>query len=299
MMKTNKSRITEDQRTVYEAVMNFIAEGNSGILFFDSPGGNLKNFLINLILAEIRFKCQIDLAVASPGIASTLLDGGRTQLALQLPLNIAETKRYLNAALLRTCKLFVWDECTMSTKKSFEAPDGTVCDLRNDNRIMGGVLILLLGDFRQNLPVISGATPEDELNACLKSLSKKSLVIRPKENLNQCAYPFENFSKQLLSLGDAKFPTESASDLDSIPSDFCVSVPSLKELMRDVFSDISNKYKDHHWLRERGSLDPKNENVNKTNEIILKKLPGNSVTYKFVDSVMYKLQAKLQTHYFS
>ncbi|GBM83250.1 hypothetical protein AVEN_79343-1 [Araneus ventricosus] len=36
MVEINKPRITEDQRTAYEAVMNFIAEGNGGILFLDA-----------------------------------------------------------------------------------------------------------------------------------------------------------------------------------------------------------------------------------------------------------------------
>ncbi|GBM88012.1 hypothetical protein AVEN_185944-1 [Araneus ventricosus] len=103
--------------------------------------------------------------------------------------------------------------------------------------------------------------------------------------------PFENFAQQLLGRSDGKFPTESSLDLNSIPSVFfCVLVPSLK-LMRHVFLDISNKYKEHHWLCERPILAPKNENVNKINEIILKKLPGNSITYKSVDSVMDKEQA--------
>ncbi|GBM59733.1 hypothetical protein AVEN_40655-1 [Araneus ventricosus] len=107
----------------------------------------------------------MDLAVASSGIASTLLDDGRTaHLALQLPLNLAESenlihnisKRFLNAAVLRTSKLIVWDECTIPNDKYFKALDRTVCNLRNDNRIMRVVVILLLGlgDFRQTLPVI-------------------------------------------------------------------------------------------------------------------------------------------------
>ncbi|GBM47194.1 hypothetical protein AVEN_271257-1 [Araneus ventricosus] len=101
----------------------------------------------------------------------------------------------------------------------------------------------------------------------------------------------ENFEKELLSLGEGKFPPKFASDLISISFDFCVSVPSLNELIRHVFPDISNKYKDCHWLCERVILAPGNENVNKINENIPKKLPGNSITYKSVDAEMDKEQA--------
>ncbi|GBO30133.1 hypothetical protein AVEN_171221-1 [Araneus ventricosus] len=101
----------------------------------------------------------------------------------------------------------------------------------------------------------------------------------------------EDFAKELLILVEGKFPTKSASDLISIPFDFCVSVPSLNELIRHVFPEISYKYKDHRWLSERAILAPENENVNKINENILKKVPGNSITYKSVDAEMDKEQS--------
>lgn len=71
--------------------------------------------------------------------------------------------------LLQQCKLIVWDECTMAHKKSVEALDRTLKDLRNNQEIFGGALILLSGDFRQTLPVIPRSTPADELKACLKT----------------------------------------------------------------------------------------------------------------------------------
>ncbi|GBL69566.1 hypothetical protein AVEN_32797-1 [Araneus ventricosus] len=97
----------------------------------------------------------------------------------------------------------------------------------------------------------------------------------------------ENFAKNTLILGEGKLPTKLASDLFSIPSDFCVSVPSFKDLIRHV----SNKYKDHHWVCELAILAPKNENINKIIESLLKKLSGNFITYKFPDAVMDKVQA--------
>jgi len=73
--------------------MQHVANESGGIIFLDAPGGTGKTFLLNLILAEIRSKNEIALAVASSGIASTLLDGGRTaHSALKLPLNVNHTK---------------------------------------------------------------------------------------------------------------------------------------------------------------------------------------------------------------
>ncbi|GBN38977.1 hypothetical protein AVEN_27653-1 [Araneus ventricosus] len=82
---------------------------------------------------------------------------------------------------------------------SFEALGRTVCDLRNHNRIMEGVAILLLEDFRRTLSVISRATPEDELNACFKASELWQYVQRKTLTTNVRVHvlgdiPFENNS---------------------------------------------------------------------------------------------------------
>ncbi|GBP75803.1 ATP-dependent DNA helicase pif1 [Eumeta japonica] len=106
---------------------------------------------------------DIALALASSGIAATLLDGGRTaHSALKLPLNLNTidtptcniSRSSAMGKLLMQCKLIVWDECTMAHKKSLEALNFTLKDLRRNNNIFGGLMILLAGDFRQTLPVV-------------------------------------------------------------------------------------------------------------------------------------------------
>ncbi|GFV09945.1 ATP-dependent DNA helicase [Trichonephila clavipes] len=135
-------------------------------------------FLLSLILATVRSQNNIALAIASSGIAATLLDGGRTtHSALKLPLNLQNTeaptcnirKNSGMGKVLQTCQIIIWDECTMSHKKALEALDRTLRDFKGNRRILGGALILLSGDFRQTLPIISRSTPADELHACHKS----------------------------------------------------------------------------------------------------------------------------------
>ena len=61
-----------------------------GILFLDAPGGTGKTYLINYLLAKVRATGDIAIAVASSGIASTLLQGDRTaHSTFKLPLNLA------------------------------------------------------------------------------------------------------------------------------------------------------------------------------------------------------------------
>ncbi|GFT68521.1 ATP-dependent DNA helicase [Trichonephila clavipes] len=51
--------------------------------------------------------------------------------------------------VLRSCQLIIWDECTMAHKKSLEALNRTLQDLRGNEQLFDGALILLAGDFQQ------------------------------------------------------------------------------------------------------------------------------------------------------
>ncbi|CAH0694363.1 unnamed protein product [Spodoptera exigua] len=48
---------------------------------------------------------------------------------------------------------------TMATKKSIEAFNRTMQNLRGTQQVFRGALILLSGDFRQTLPAILRSTP--------------------------------------------------------------------------------------------------------------------------------------------
>ncbi|GBP15530.1 hypothetical protein EVAR_9308_1 [Eumeta japonica] len=57
----------------------------------------------------------------------------------------------------------------MAHKRAIEALDRTIKDIKGNRHIMGGMVVLLAGNFRQTLPVINKGTPADEINACLKA----------------------------------------------------------------------------------------------------------------------------------
>ncbi|UYV75392.1 hypothetical protein LAZ67_13000113 [Cordylochernes scorpioides] len=62
-----------------------------------------------------------------------------------------------NSDILRelACKFLAWDECTMAHKIALEALDRTLQDIRDDPQPIGGLVVLLAGDFRQTLPVVT------------------------------------------------------------------------------------------------------------------------------------------------
>ncbi|GBM86776.1 hypothetical protein AVEN_203254-1 [Araneus ventricosus] len=89
IVNRNVPLLNDEQKIIYDRIMLAVSAGQGGFFFLDAPGGTGKTFLISLLLAEIRSKNGIALAVASSGIAATLLDGGRTaHSAFKLPLNI-------------------------------------------------------------------------------------------------------------------------------------------------------------------------------------------------------------------
>ncbi|XP_065209902.1 uncharacterized protein LOC135838199 [Planococcus citri] len=151
--------LNEDQKNVYSAVLKSVLQNEKSVFYLDAPGGTGKTFIMNLLLAKIRSEKEIALAVASSGIAATLLKGGRTvHSTFKVPTNLVNctscniSKQSGLAKLIKNCKLIIWDECSMSHKNIFQAIDTTLRDIRDDDTLMGGITVLLAGDFRQTLP---------------------------------------------------------------------------------------------------------------------------------------------------
>lgn len=77
------------QRAIIDTVTTAVDAGQGGLFFIDGPGGTGKTFVKNLMLAHVRSRREVALAVASSGIASILLDGGRTSHSrFKIPLDI-------------------------------------------------------------------------------------------------------------------------------------------------------------------------------------------------------------------
>jgi len=78
----NENKLNRKQRIVYDSVMSSVNNNECKILFLDAPGG--KTFFTS---CKVRYGGKIALAVASSGIAATLLVGGRTaHSTFELPL---------------------------------------------------------------------------------------------------------------------------------------------------------------------------------------------------------------------
>ncbi|UYV66756.1 hypothetical protein LAZ67_4002775 [Cordylochernes scorpioides] len=216
-----------------------------GLYFLDAPGGTGKTFLIILLLTKVRSTGDIALSIASSGIAATLLHGGRTaHSTFKLPLDLTRDEVpvcNLNAdsamgEVLRQCKFIIWDECTMAHRHALEAVDITLEDCRQDQRPMGGVVLLLAGDFRQILPIIPRGTIADELHACLKASPLWSFIesLTLSTNIQAVNLGDPNsllFSQFLLQLGSGQLTDM---DVDAINAQLLKEIPGQSILYTSV-----------------------------------------------------------------
>ncbi|UYV80693.1 hypothetical protein LAZ67_19001416, partial [Cordylochernes scorpioides] len=203
--------------------------------------------------------------------------------------NISSTSG--QAQVLKSCRIIVWDECTMAHKHSLEALDRTLRDLKGNNKLMGGILLLLAGDFRQTLPVIPRSTPADEINACLKAsvLWKHIKKITLRTNLRVQVlgdHSAQNFARKLLQIGEGTFPNGSPMCDVSFPLDFGNIVSSVGELIDKVFPNIAENFKNHRWLCERTILAPRNDAVDEINNCIQDMLPGSVTEYNSINTMV-------------
>ena len=276
-VSSNKPLLVPDQAAAYHVILS------GGIIFVDAPGGTGKTFLLNLLLAKVKQQKKIAVAVASSGIAATLLTGGRTaHSAFKLPLNLAHTetptcniaKGTGMATILKQYQLIVWDECTMANKLALEALDRTLRDIRERQQTaFGGVTVLLAGDFRQTSPVIQRGTPADELSACLKSSLLWQQVQTVTLSTNMRVYlegdaTAGEFSSMLLSIGKGEL-TADESGLVTIPPVCGELVNGVEALNGEVFPNLAVNYKNHKWLCERAILAPRNDMASKINKNFL------------------------------
>ncbi|GKA11320.1 AT-hook motif-containing protein [Tanacetum coccineum] len=104
----NKSRIQHqelypqlnpEQRLIYEEVVDSVHNKKGQFHFVYRPGGTRKTFLYKIIISRLRSELKIVLAVASSGIASLLLPGGRTAHSkFVIPLELLENSTCLKEA---------------------------------------------------------------------------------------------------------------------------------------------------------------------------------------------------------
>ncbi|KAF7138016.1 hypothetical protein RHSIM_Rhsim07G0256200 [Rhododendron simsii] len=284
------NRLNSAQRKAYDAITSSVLQNGGRIFFVSGGAGTGKTFLYNTIALKCRSLGHIVVTVASSGIASLLLVGGRTaHSTFCIPLDVMEnsicvfSKQSIQAELFRQTTLIIWDEVPMQHKYCVEAVDRTLRDICNCEKPFGGITVVLGGDFRQILPVITKGVREQIVNASLRHsvLWKEINVLTLDVNmrLDQADQGNANFAKFLLEIG-------------TNPQD-PIKLPPTIQKCQDLNELLSIVYPQLHvagtstpkFLTERTILSARNEDVSSINIAALNIFPGEAFTYLAADRI--------------
>ena len=292
---TNMALLNEDQRRLVDEVLQALQNVNDQnfmhpqcfAYFLYGPGGTGKTMVYNTLIAHLR---SIGLKVAPcawTGIAATLLSGGRTCHNLfKLPVPILDTSvcnvkpTSAHADYLRSVTMFIIDEASMVPCHAINAIDKMLRDITD--RLFGGKIFLLGGDFRQVLPVVPRSPRTVIVENCIKAspLWPMFRIFKLTRNMRADADQHE-FADWLLQLGNG--------DLDCpnnmIPGSIYIP-PQCNIVLDDIVSSVFNNVTDPKSLSNTVILTPTNEESLSLNNEVLKKLPGVCKVYLSSDKAI-------------
>ncbi|XP_019160729.1 PREDICTED: uncharacterized protein LOC109157284 [Ipomoea nil] len=277
------AKLTEEQSLIYDTVIQDIADGKGGLFFVYGYGGTGKTFLWRALSVAIRYKGQIILNVASSGIASLLLPGGRTahsRFAIPIAINEDSTCNIKQgsdmAELLIKTSLIIWDEAPMMHKHCFEALDRTMRDLLRfvdpcgEMKTFGGKTVVLGGDFRQILPVVPKGT---RLSSVPNGGNRQGL---------------QEFADWIANVGDGKLGGRNDGFAEVvIPKHMLLSSggEDIKTIVHSTFPMFANGNTDPEHLLGRAILAPTLDVVNAVNDYMTELHNTESRSYYSSDAV--------------
>ncbi|KAF5822849.1 putative DNA helicase [Helianthus annuus] len=304
------SSLNDDQRAVFNEIMDVVRSGNGGVFFVYGYGGTGKTFLWKTLATCIRCNGQIVINVASSGITSLLLSRGRTAHSrFHIPINLNEDSvchikpNTEIANLLNEAKLIIWDEAPMVHKHAFEALDRTLKDVlsvrdsRNSEIPFGGKAIVFGGDFRHILPVVQNGSRQDIVHASLCSfyIWSSCKVLKLTRNMRLSVgesssniQEIHEFAKWLLEVGEGNVGDGNDGEATiEIPNDLLItdSTDPIQSLIDFVYPSVLDHFKYRDYFSERALLGPKNEVVHGINDRLLALFPGKEVEYLSSDSI--------------
>ncbi|XP_052193855.1 uncharacterized protein LOC127802189 [Diospyros lotus] len=124
------SNLNDEQRYVYDIVMDAVKLNGGGMFFVYGYGGTGKTFVWKTLSTTLRSKGEIVLNVTLSGITYLFLPGGRTAYSkFVIPLNSNEDSTCNIkqgsplAELIIRSNLIIWDEAHIMNKYCLEALD--------------------------------------------------------------------------------------------------------------------------------------------------------------------------------
>ena len=308
------------QQVAFDDYLQSYSSNKPLALFLDAVAGAGKTKFLNHVLAQVRSDGNVALAVATSGIAALLLMGGRTpnsRFKAGIRLNdqsVCDVSRQASnplVQLLRAVKVIVWDEAPMANRLLMETIHRTLCDIRGTDPIsgplFGGVILIMAGDFRQNLPVVRRGSRSQVVAASLKSsyLWKQFKIVEWRTNirslLRRSDTDTEHFAAYIESIGNGQAAVDT-NGLIKLPHRLSFQGEQLEDLIQHVYAKLAALHTAvgdawahkpapsmltnfSNYLAQRAILAPTNKATSEINSKVLDLIPGAKTVFRSCDSV--------------
>ncbi|KAL6538118.1 hypothetical protein OROGR_012108 [Orobanche gracilis] len=190
----------------------------------------------------------------------------------------------------------------MLNRYCFEALDRTLRDLlalndkENANKPFGGIIVVLGGDFRQILPVISKGSRSDIVASSIKSsdIWNFCTVLQLSQNMRLSTFAtsdddldeIKEFADWILKIGDGCSQTNDSGEYKvSIPDELLIkeSANPLQDLVDFTYPDLIQNLENAKFFEKRAILCPTLDAVQMVNDYILSTIPGQETVYLSAD----------------
>ncbi|GAA0187249.1 hypothetical protein LIER_34537 [Lithospermum erythrorhizon] len=190
---------------------------------------------------------------------------------------------------LRAVKLIIWDEAPMAKRWAIETFDRTMQDIVGDKQPFGGKVVVFGGDFRQVLPVVPKGTIHQTINASLVKCDLWPIMEKFNLSENIRARSDPKFSEFLLRVGNGEEPTNEEGNIH-IPKEMVVPYDtdetSEQRLIDLIFPSLDENRYSIDYMSKRAILAPKNEDVDKLNNKMIKQFQGRERIYASFDEAI-------------
>ncbi|KIH64075.1 Ulp1 protease family, catalytic domain protein [Ancylostoma duodenale] len=176
------SDLNSEQKNVMDVLLeSALRDKNdrSRCFFVYGKAGCGKTFLLRRFIEVLQGLKKNVIAVASTGIAATLLQNGHTAHSVfRLPVSNLSFESTANvdassvlAQRFRDTDVIIWDEISMQTRYAVECAEKILRDVAAPNfrhTAFGGIMMVFGGDWAQFLPVVENGSKTEILNETLK-----------------------------------------------------------------------------------------------------------------------------------
>lgn len=253
---------------------------------------------------------MIVLNVASSGIASLLLPGGKTAHSTRYIPLVTNDESTCNikqgsprAKLVLRTKLIISDGAPMLNRLCFEAVDRTMRDImrveneENLHKPFGGKVVVFGGNFRQILPVIRKGSRHDIVAAAISAshIWKHCKVLKLTTNMRlgsaaSCeeASKIKSFADWIIGIGNGDHKSNDGESEIQIPKDLLIqdSEKPFHSLVDFTYPSILENMKDYKFFEERAILAPTLDAIEHVNDFVLSMMPRDEKEYMSSDSTV-------------